>query len=199
MIVTDDPALAARARYLTTQAKDDPLEYVHNETGYNYRLTNLQAALGCSQMECLDEFVTIKRETARRYSNAFAAVPGLTPMIEAPWAFSTFWLYTALVDPTRFGMDSRALLRHLQACRIQSRPLWQPMHRSPSFADLPPCACPVADRLCQQALSLPCSVGLGDGAGPRHSGRVCRGGGRRTAPVGVTSHRLAATRQGARG
>jgi len=163
MIVTNDPALAARARYLTTQAKDDPLEYVHNEMGFNYRLTNLQAALGCAQMECLDDFVAVKRATARRYSEAIADVPGLTPMAEAPWAFSTFWLYTALVDPVRFGLDSRALLHHLQACRIQSRPLWQPLHRSPSFAHLPHRDCPVADRLCRHALSLPCSVGLSAG------------------------------------
>jgi perosamine synthetase len=160
MIVTDDPTLASRARYLTTQAKDDPLEYVHNEMGYNYRLTNLQAALGCAQMECLDDFVTLKRATAQRYSEAFDGTAGLTPMREAPWAFSTFWLYTALVDPVQFGMDSRALLRHLQTWRIQSRPLWQPMHRSPSFSLLPRRVCPVADHLCRHALSLPCSVGL---------------------------------------
>jgi perosamine synthetase len=163
MVVTDNAEYARRIRYLTTQAKDDPLEYVHCELGYNYRLTNLQAALGVSQMECLDEFIESKRRIARHYTEAFADLPGLTPMREAPWARSTYWLFTVLIDPDRYGMDSRSLMRQLQARRIQSRPLWQPMHQSPSFAHLPPRDCPVADALARQGLSLPCSVGLSDG------------------------------------
>lgn len=163
MLVTNDPAFAARARYLTTQAKDDPLEYIHNEMGFNYRLTNLQAALGCSQMEELSSYVEIKRGIAALYRDAFADVDGIRPMIEAPWAFSTFWLFTILVDPDRFGMNSRQLLRELSKRGIQSRPLWQPMHRSPSFAYLSPANCPVADHLYAHALSLPSSVDLGAG------------------------------------
>jgi perosamine synthetase len=160
MLVTDNASYAAKARYLTTQAKDDPLEYIHNEMGYNYRLTNLQAALGCAQMEMLDQFVTTKRRIAARYRDAVLDRPGLTAMQEAPWAFSTFWLFTMLVDQKQLGLTSRDLLRRLAEKQIQSRPLWQPMHRSPSFASLPPVRCPVADALCRDAVSLPCSVGL---------------------------------------
>ena len=162
MLVTDDPHLAERARYLTTQAKDDPLEYVHREMGFNYRLTNLQAALGVAQMEVLDQYVRRKRRIAERYAEAFAGRPGIRTLTEADWAFSTYWLSTILLNEQITGVSSRALLRHLAAERIQARPLWQPMHQSPSFAYLEPRNCPVADQLCREALSLPSSVGLTD-------------------------------------
>ena len=162
MVVTDDEAWARRARYLTTQAKDDPVEYVHGEVGYNYRLTNLLAAVGCAQLEQLDAYTARKRELAARYGAALAGIPGITPMREAPWARSTFWMYTVLVDAGGFGMGSRDLLAHLDERRIQTRPLWQPAHRSPAHRDAPPVECPVADDLYARALSLPCSVGLSD-------------------------------------
>ena len=162
MVVTDDEEWARRARYLTTQAKDDPVEYVHGEVGYNYRLTNLLAAVGCAQLEQLDAYVARKRELAARYRSALGDVPGITPMNEAPWATSTFWMYTVLVDEAAFGMSSRALLARLAESRIQTRPLWQPAHRSPAHRDAPPADCPVADDLYARGLSLPCSVGLTD-------------------------------------
>jgi perosamine synthetase len=159
MLVTGDKGLADRARYLTTQAKDDPLESVHGAVGYNYRLTNVQAAIGCAQLERLDEYVRAKRRIAETYSTAFAGVPGVTLMRQAPWAESNCWMYTVLFDSQR-AADSRAVMRSLSACGIQARPLWQPVHRSPAHADLPIASCPVADRLNAEALSLPCSVGL---------------------------------------
>jgi perosamine synthetase len=160
MLVTDDEALADRARYLTTQAKDDPVEYVHGAVGYNYRLTNVQAALGVAQMERLGEHVAAKRRIATAYNDAVAGIPGLTPMQEAPWARSVWWMYTALVDERQFGIDSRELMRRLERERIQTRPLWQPLHRSLPHAGSWATDCSVADRLNRDALSLPCSVGL---------------------------------------
>jgi perosamine synthetase len=162
MLVTDDEALARRARYLTTQAKDDPVEYVHREVGYNYRLTNVQAAMGCAQLEQLDDYIAAKRRLAARYAAALEGVAGVTPMPEAGWAFSTYWLYTALVDPHGYGADSRQLLRALQERQIQARPLWQPLHRSPAHRGAQACGGGVAEDLYRRALSLPCSVGLGD-------------------------------------
>jgi perosamine synthetase len=135
---------------------------VHNEIGYNYRLTNLLAAMGCAQMEQLPEFIAVKRRIALSYSQGLKNVRGITPMSEAPWACSTFWLYTILVDREIFGMDSRALLRRLDQSKIQTRPLWEPMHRSKAFADCGSFDCPVADQLNRDALSLPCSVGLAE-------------------------------------
>lgn len=160
MLVTDDEAKAKRARYLATQAKDDPLEYIHSTVGYNYRLTNVLAAMGCAQLEQLDAFVAKKRAIAARYVEAFRDVPGITPMREAPWARSACWLFTVLVDDARFGRDSRALLRRLADQRIQTRPLWQPMHRSAAHAGAWSRPCPVAEAIHARALSLPCSVGL---------------------------------------
>jgi len=160
MIVTDNEAWANKAKYLTTQAKDDPLEYVHNEIGYNYRLTNIQAAMGCAQLEQLDDYIAAKRRIAATYAEALIEMPGITPMREAAWAYSIFWMYTVLIDEAQYGMNSRALLGRLAEAGIQARPLWQPMHQSPAYTDLKPGDCVVANWLHRDALSLPCSVGL---------------------------------------
>lgn len=162
MVLTDNPALAKRAKYLSTQAKDDPIEYIHEEVGYNYRLTNVQAAMGCAQMEKLDEYIAKKRQIAARYGEAFADVPGITPMREAEYAFSTYWMYTALIDEAQFGMDSRMLMRELQSRGIQSRPLWHPINSLTPFKSAYAHHVEVVDRLYRDALSLPCSVGLTD-------------------------------------
>jgi perosamine synthetase len=160
MIVTDRQDWAERAKYLTTQAKDDAVEFVHNEIGYNYRLTNIQAAMGCAQLEVLDEYIAIKRQIAERYTEVFQEISGITPLQEAPWAFSVFWMYAVEVDEERFGIGSRALLRHLEAQNIQTRPLWQPLHLSPAYERISYRACSVATQLYENTLSLPCSVGL---------------------------------------
>lgn len=159
-IVTDDADLAARAKYLTTQAKDDPLEYVHNEIGYNYRLTNIQAAMGCAQVELLDSYLEAKLDIAARYRHGLEAVPGITLMPQAQWAASAWWLYTILVDEGRYGTDSRGLLHRLGDERIQARPLWQPAHLSPAHAGSQALGGKVAEKLNRDGLSLPCSVGL---------------------------------------
>jgi len=164
MIVTDDAEWAARARHLTTQAKDDPIEYVHTAIGYNYRLTNLLAAVGCAQMEQLDTFVEIKRRIAKRYREGLISSPGIRVPEEADWAFSTFWMYTVLVDEKESGIDCRGLLRELAQRKIQTRPLWQPLHRSPAHAVAGSSPCPNSDSLYDRALSLPCSAGLTDSA-----------------------------------
>jgi perosamine synthetase len=160
MLVTDDAEWAKRARYLTTQAKDDPIEYVHHSIGYNYRLTNMLAAMGCAQMEQLDSYVEAKRAIAERYRESLSSLPSVILPSEAEWAFSTFWMYTILIDEKKAGIGSRDLLKKLEVKKIQSRPLWQPMHRSPAHQQSVTIECPNSDHLHKQALSLPCSVGL---------------------------------------
>jgi perosamine synthetase len=160
MIVTDDGAMAQKCKYLTTQAKDDPVEYIHHHVGYNYRLSNVQAAMGCAQLEKLDEYTITKRRIAKDYSNALKNIPGITPMPEAPWAYSAFWLYTILVDNQYGCGDSRLLLKRLKEKDIETRPLWQPLHRNPVYRDSQTTDCSVSEQLFQQALSLPSSVGL---------------------------------------
>jgi perosamine synthetase len=173
MLLTNNPEMARRAKYLTTQAKDDPEEYIHHEVGYNYRLVNLLAALGCAQLEQLDGFITRKRETARRYQEAFAPVPGMYLPREAPWAKSIFWLFSVGVQPETFGIAARQLRDRLKRAQIQTRPLWQPLHRSPAFAQAAEAGmpCPVAEKLYREVLSLPSSPGLT----PAEQTRVIRG------------------------
>jgi perosamine synthetase len=162
VLATDDDATAARARYLATQAKDDPLEYVHGAVGFNYRMSNPHAALGCAQLERLDEFVAAKRRIAEQYAAGLGAVPGVTLPREATWAYSTYWMYTVLISPNEFGMSSRDLMHRLLDLGIQVRPLWQPLHRSPAHSGHAGQACEVADRLHAAGLSLPCSTSLTD-------------------------------------
>jgi perosamine synthetase len=162
MLVTDSEEWARKAKYLTTQAKDDPIEYIHKEIGFNYRLTNLLAAVGCAQMEQLDDYVSKKRKIASRYCESLQRVTGVIPMKSAPWAESTFWMYTILINEREFGADSRRLMRTLGSQKIQCRPLWQPIHKSPAYASMGAVELPVSERLAREALSLPCSVGLSE-------------------------------------
>ena len=111
MIVTNDERLADYARYLTTQAKDDPLEYVHHEIGYNYRLTNVLAALGVAQLEQIKDYIAAKQRIAARYRESLADILGLTLPIQADWAFHVFWLYTLLVE----GLSAYSIIQILGA------------------------------------------------------------------------------------
>ena len=159
MILTRDAALASRARHLTTHAREPGPEWIHREVGFNYRLTNLQAALGVAQLEQLDRFVEDKRRTAAEYSVALGRVRGVSALGEASWAHSSFWMYSVLLDPGRFG-DVRALIARANREGIQLRPLWRPLHRQPAFADSQAYRIEVADRLYAAGVSLPCSVGI---------------------------------------
>jgi perosamine synthetase len=160
MIVSNDEGVASKARYLTTQAKDDPIEYVHNEVGYNYRLTNVQAAIGCAQLERISEHLENKRETAAVYQRTLEGVAGIDVMTEATWAKSACWLTTILVNESAYGIDRRALMDYLHHEKVQSRPLWQPMHLSPAHRDGVNLGCPVAEQIWRDALSLPSSMGI---------------------------------------
>jgi perosamine synthetase len=158
MVLTDDEALARRARHLTTQAREPGPEWIHREVGFNYRLTNLHAALGVAQLEQLDGFIEAKRATAQAYSKALVALDGVTPLEEAPWAFSTYWMYSVLLG-AGWG-DVRALIARTNEQGIQLRPLWRPLHQQPAFAGCRSHRIEIADRLYDRGVSLPCSVGI---------------------------------------
>jgi perosamine synthetase len=100
MVVTNDDQVARRLRSLTTQSRSDAAEWIHDAIGFNYRMTNVQAALGVAQLEQLDGFVEAKRATARAYTDALAGLAGIEPCTEQPWAVSNFWMYSILVDPS---------------------------------------------------------------------------------------------------
>ena len=161
MITTDDPELARRARHLTTQARIPGIEYRHDEVGYNYRLTNVAAALGLAQLESLPGFLERKKEIAARYDAAWASRPGITPPPRAAWAMPSFWLYSIAVDEAEAGCDRTRLLELLREAGIESRPLWSPLHGMAMYREAPRIGSGrVAETLFARGLSLPSSVGL---------------------------------------
>jgi dTDP-4-amino-4,6-dideoxygalactose transaminase len=159
MITTDDAELAARARHLVTQAKLPGPGYVHDQIGYNYRLTNIAAAVGVAQLEQLPRFLAAKRRIAARYADAFADLPVMLPP-QAAWAAPTWWLYSVLLAPDAGEPDR--VVEQMAARGIQARPLWRPLHRQPPYGSAPRMGGFIADLIWQRGLSLPCSVGLTD-------------------------------------
>jgi aminotransferase in exopolysaccharide biosynthesis len=157
MITTDDPELARRAKHLTTQARLPGAAYRHDEIGYNYRLTNVAAALGVAQLEQLPAFVARKHRIAARYDAALGDVPGFTTPPRTPWADPTFWLYSP-----RVGAARDHVLQRLGADGIEARPIWTPVHTMPMYRDTPRIGGSHAEQLAAEALSLPSSVGLTD-------------------------------------
>jgi perosamine synthetase len=158
-VLTRRGDFADRARYLTTQAKDDDVEFVHGEIGFNYRLTNLQAAVGLAQVEQLTTCLRSKRETARFYERALETLP-FERMRQASWAGSSWWLYTVLTEKTRPEIDSRAIIQDLEATGIQARPLWRPVSMQKPYAECQAYRCEVSRDLHTRSISLPCSVGI---------------------------------------
>ena len=162
MIVTAEAELARRAKHLTTQARKPGIEYDHDTYGYNYRLTNLAAALGVSQLERLNAYLEKKQAIAARYENGLGDLPGLTLFPHRAWARPSLWLYSVLLDQEKLGIGSRAMLKKLEEEGIQTRPLWRPLATMAPFAGMPRLGGAVADRLFRDGLSLPCSVGLSE-------------------------------------
>ncbi|MBI2870170.1 MAG: LegC family aminotransferase [Candidatus Omnitrophica bacterium] len=160
MVVTGDAGLARRARYLTTQAKDDEIESLHGEVGYNYRLTNIQAAVGLAQLERLEGFIERKRELAGRYEAIFSAVEGVTCMPSPPNTRPTYWLYTVLLPQGTLPDVRRAIIEELGENGFQARALWLPAHRQPSYRSSPAFEIQAADDLFNRGICLPSSVGL---------------------------------------
>lgn len=158
MIVTDDDALAARARHLTTQAKVPDVGYLHDEVGYNYRLTNLAAGLGLAQLERLDEFVAAKHRIAARYDAALADLPLVLPP-RVPGLDATYWLYSVLV-PEADGRGRDELLAHLSERGVGARALWRPLHLQPPYAGAPVLGGAVGESLFERGVSLPCATEL---------------------------------------
>ncbi|HET6351102.1 MAG TPA: LegC family aminotransferase [Coriobacteriia bacterium] len=160
MIVTDDEEFAKRARYLVGQAKDDPVRYVHGTVGFNYALTNVSAAIGVAQMEQIESFIETKRRNRARYTEGLADVPGITVMQAPEGTFSNSWFFTLLVDADEFGMDREALMQALSEAKIQSRPLWLPVHMNAPYAGCRVVSPERAVWFWERILNVPCSSDL---------------------------------------
>lgn len=133
MAVTGDPKIADHMRRLSTQSKLPGPSYQHDQIGFNYRMTNLAAALGLGQLEKLDEFVSARRKIAERYQEAFSKVSGISFLSEPSWGRSAYWLSVITVDAAKFGTNRDQLLSHLKKSEIETRPLWTPLHKQPVF------------------------------------------------------------------
>jgi aminotransferase in exopolysaccharide biosynthesis len=162
MIVTDDAGFADRARYLTTQAKNDPVRYVHDEIGYNFRLTNIQAAMGVAQLETLPEFIAVKQRNYRRYKNSIDGITGLRLANVPAYAESNYWFYALQIDASRYGRGRDELMEHLRENNIQTRPMWQLNHLQKPFRHHQTYRIEKAPELLDKTLNIPCSTNLSE-------------------------------------
>jgi pyridoxal phosphate-dependent aminotransferase EpsN len=160
MLATARPDWAERARHWATQAREPGAAYHHRELGYNFRMSNVLAAIGRGQLEVLDERVVQRRAVEARYRQALADVPGLAPMPEAEYGLHTHWLSCFLVDPCALGATRDDILRALAAEDIEARPLWKPMHLQPLYAGCDRFGGEVAEDLFARGLCLPSSSSL---------------------------------------
>lgn len=159
MIVTNDAALAQRAKHLTTQAKRDPLEYDHDEIGYNYRLVDILAALGIAQLEQMDKFVAAKRDNHAYYKSQIDHIPGFELHAEAPNARSNYWFYS-LVRDEEHPLKVMDIVHKLLEIKIQTRPIWRLMNSLPMFSEFQSYHCDVSQEIFDRVISLPCSTHL---------------------------------------
>lgn len=133
MLVSDDPAALEKVRFWATQARDPARHYQHSEVGYNYRLSNILAAIGRGQLRVLEERVKARRAVFERYAAAFSDTDGFDFMPEAPFGSSTRWLTTLTVSPERCGVTATQLIDALSMQNIEARPVWKPLHLQPLF------------------------------------------------------------------
>jgi aminotransferase in exopolysaccharide biosynthesis len=159
-ILTNDLELGARAKHLTTTAKvPHRWNFLHDELGYNYRLPNLNAALGCAQLEQLSGFLSGKRRLFDCYRSAFAGVTGIRLVAEPAGCLSNYWLQTLLLDESL--SDQRdAILTATNDAGLMTRPVWTLMHRMPMYSNTPKAPLPVAESLARRLINIPSSSGL---------------------------------------
>jgi pyridoxal phosphate-dependent aminotransferase EpsN len=159
-LLSDDRALVARARYLASQARQPVAHYEHVEVGYNYRLSNLLAALGRAQLARLDDLVERRREINGRYRHALQGIEGIEFLTEGQGRRSTHWLTCILLDAERLGVRPEDVRRHLESKDIEARPVWKPMHLQPVFRACDVIGGTVAEELFQRGLCLPSGSNL---------------------------------------
>jgi pyridoxal phosphate-dependent aminotransferase EpsN len=163
MLLADDGELVERARFLASQARDPAPHYEHSAVGYNYRLSNLLAAVGRAQLASLDEKVARRRAINARYREGLGDLPGVGFMPQAPYGEPTWWLSCLTVDAGTFGAAPEDLRQALAADDIEARPVWKPLHRQPAFAGCEVVGGEVADGLFARGLCLPSGSGLSEG------------------------------------
>src|SRR4051812_6685694 len=162
MLLTDDAATADRVRYLSTQARQPAVHYEHTEVGYNYRLSNVLAALALAQLERLDEMMGRRRALREQYAGLFAGRPGVRVFQRPGDDDDNCWLTSVVVEPAEARWSADDLRAALDAADIESRPLWKPMHQQPVFAGAWSLLSGASDRLFATGLTLPSGSVLSD-------------------------------------
>lgn len=162
MLVSEDQALVAKARFLATQARDAAPHYQHSEIGYNYRLSNVLAGIGRGQLKVLASHVNARRRNCAIYQKALADIPGLHFMPEASFGRCTRWLTCLTIDPEQAGTDRETVRLALEKENIEGRPVWKPMHRQPIFEKYDRFGGEVAEELFANGLCLPSGSNLTD-------------------------------------
>ncbi len=163
MLTTHDPDVARQARKLATQAREPAPHYEHAAVGYNYRLSNISAAIGLGQLRTLEDRVAARRAHFAAYERALSGLPGLSFAQEADWGRHTRWLTCCLIDPGVARTDRESVRLALEAADIEARPVWKPMHEQPVFGDCEQVGGAVASRLFRHGLCLPSGTGMSAG------------------------------------
>ena len=174
MLASDDDRLIAEARRLSQQARDPAPHYEHSTIGYNYRMSNILAAIGCAQLAVLDQRVARRRAIFAAYQARLTGLPGIGFMPEAAYGRANRWLTVIVVDPAVFGATPEDIRVALEAENIEARPVWKPMHLQPVFRDAPAVGGAVAERFFATGLCLPSGSQMTDGDVDRVAG-VIRG------------------------
>ena len=162
MLVSDNADFIAHARKLATQAREPVPHYEHKEIGYNYRMSNILAAIGRGQLRVLDERVRRKREIFEYYHQALQDLPGIDFMPEAPWGRHNRWLTVITIDPHKFGATREDVRLALEAENIEARPVWKPMHLQPVYRGCEVIGGAVAEELFDKGLCLPSGTAMSE-------------------------------------
>lgn len=158
MVVTNNKDLADKIRILRDHGMDSGKKYVHSVLGYNYRMTNIQAAIGVAQMERINQIIEQKRFNAKLYIEKLKEVPGIILPPDEDWAYNIYWLFSIIIDPNKFGMSAYDLQKKLAEKKIETRPLFPPIHHQPIYQSKD--VLPVCQFLAENGLSLPSSANL---------------------------------------
>ncbi|MBD1933399.1 MULTISPECIES: aminotransferase class I/II-fold pyridoxal phosphate-dependent enzyme [Cyanophyceae] len=160
MLVSNDPNLVEKARFLATQARDRAPHYQHSEIGYNYRLSNVLAGIGRGQLRVLESRVQARRHNFEVYQQALGNLPGIEFMPEAGFGRATRWLTCLTIDPSAFGADREEIRIALANEQIEARPVWKPLHLQPVFAGCEGIGGAIAGSLFERGLCLPSGSNL---------------------------------------
>ena len=162
MLLGSEPEVIHKARFLATQARDPGPHYQHSTIGYNYRMSNIVAAIGRAQLTAVTSRVKRRREIFQYYSENLEGIPGLGFMPEPDWSRSNRWLTCITVDPLLTGTTHEQIRLALEAENVESRPLWKPMHLQPVFKDAPAYISGISERLFASGLCLPSGTSMSD-------------------------------------